>query len=232
MKEYRILIIEDDSSIAEIEKDYLERESFVVSIVSTGTDGLKKGLEESFDLILLDIMIPDMDGFTVCQKLREKITVPILMITALQSDVDKIRGLGVGADDYVVKPFSPSVLVARIKAHIAQYNRLSGVLSKDISKEVSAGGIKINTETHQVFVHDQEIDLKNKEYELLLFLMRHVDVIYDKESLYEDIWGMDSAGDNATVAVHINRLRKKIEKNPSQPEYIQSVRGAGYRFHV
>lgn len=174
-------------------------------------------------------MLPGMDGFAVCRILRESLDIPILMVTARQEDIDKIKGLGMGADDYITKPFSPSALVARIKANLAQYDRLK---SAEVPSRTSIqmGNILLQTDSHRVFVDGTEVELKNKEYELLLFLMSNVDIVFSKETLYERIWGYGAMGDNATVAVHINRLREKIEKNPSRPRYIQTVWGAGYRF--
>lgn len=224
----KILIIEDDAAIAAIERDYLEIDGFEVEIVSDGAAGLARGIGGEFDLILLDLMLPGMDGFAVCRKLREKINIPILMVTARQEDIDKIRGLGLGADDYIEKPFSPAVLVARVKANLAQYERLSG--TGKAPSEITLGTIRLNTGTHRVFVEGQEVELKNKEYELLLFLMLHVDIVFDRETLYEKVWGLEAMGDNATVAVHINRLREKLEKDPAHPRYIETVWGAGYRF--
>lgn len=224
----KILIIEDDSAIAAIERDYLEIEHFQVEIAADGTKGLEKALNGGFDLILLDLMLPGIDGFTVCRRLRETLDIPILMITARREDIDKVRGLGLGADDYIEKPFSPSVLVARVKAHLSQYDRLKQ--SDRSTAEIRMGAIRVNTDTHRVYVNEEEKELKNKEYELLLFLMINVDAVFSRESLYEKIWGMDAMGDNATVAVHINRLREKIEEDPANPRYIQTVWGAGYRF--
>ena len=188
----RILIIEDDETIAAIERDYLVRSGFAVDIAATGDEGLALGRTGKYDLILLDLMLPGMDGFSVCHALRKALDIPILMVTARQEDIDKIRGLGMGADDYITKPFSPSVLVARIKANLAQYDRLKG----------GAGRAQIQMG----------------------------DIVFSKEALYERIWGYDALGDNATVAVHINRLREKIEKTTSEPRHIQTVWGAGYRF--
>lgn len=226
----KILIIEDDVSIAEIERDYLELDGFVVEIAADGNVGLERGLSGEHSLILLDLMLPGMDGFAICRALREQIDVPILMVTARQEDIDKIRGLGLGADDYIEKPFSPSVLVARVKAHLARYRRLTG--SERTSGEIQIGGIRLNEETHRVYVDGREVELTNKEYELLLFFMLNVDVVFSREQLYERIWGWDAMGDSATVAVHINRLRKKIEQDPANPRYIVSVWGAGYRFNL
>ena len=226
----KILIIEDDVAIAEIERDYLELDGFAVEIAADGNVGLERGLSGEHSLILLDLMLPGMDGFAICRALREQIDVPILMVTARQEDIDKIRGLGLGADDYIEKPFSPSVLVARVKAHLARYRRLTG--SERTSGEIQIGGIRLNEETHRVYVDGREVELTNKEYELLLFFMLNVDVVFSREQLYERIWGWDAMGDSATVAVHINRLRKKIEQDPANPRYIVSVWGAGFRFNL
>ena len=226
----KILIIEDDVAIAEIERDYLELDGFAVEIAADGNVGLERGLSGEHSLILLDLMLPGMDGFAICRALREQIDVPILMVTAQQEDIDKSRGLGLGADDYIEKPFSPSVLVARVKAHLARYRRLTG--SERTSGEIQIGGIRLNEETHRVYVDGREVELTNKEYELLLFFMLNVDVVFSREQLYERIWGWDAMGDSATVAVHINRLRKKIEQDPANPRYIVSVWGAGYRFNL
>jgi DNA-binding response OmpR family regulator len=224
----KILIIEDDKDIAAIERDYLVAFSYDVEIASDGPTGLRLGLDGSYDLILLDLMLPGMDGFIVCRKLREKLDIPILMVTARREDIDKIRGLGMGADDYIDKPFSPGVLMARIRANLDQYERLRE--TRRPKAEICLGAIRLNTDTHRVFVEDGEVMLKNREYELLLFLMLHADIVFSKEDLYEKIWGMEAMGDSATVAVHINRLREKIEQDPSHPRYIETVWGAGYRF--
>ena len=224
-----ILIIEDDGDIAAIERDYLELNGYQVEIAADGSSGLAQGCSGAFDLILLDLMLPGIDGFHVCQRLREETDVPILMVTARREDIDKIRGLGLGADDYIEKPFSPSVLVARVKAHLARYARLTGSQQKPRA-ELQAGGIRLNTKTRRVYVDGREVELKNREYELLHFLMLHLDMVFSREELYEKIWGLEAMGDNATVAVHINRIREKIERDPSRPRYIQTVWGAGYRF--
>ena len=225
----RILIIEDDETIAAIERDYLVLNEFEVDIVGTGSEGIARGRCGNYDLILLDLMLPEMDGFTVCRILRKSLDIPILMVTARQEDIDKIKGLGMGADDYITKPFSPSVLVARIKTNLSQYDRLKNAGGTN-QTQIQMGNILLQTDARRVFVDGAEVQLKNKEYELLLFLMSNVDVVFSKETLYERIWGYDAMGDNATVAVHINRLREKIEKNPSKSRYIQTVWGVGYRF--
>ena len=225
----RILIIEDDETIAAIERDYLVLSEFEVDIASTGNEGIAKGRSGRYDLILLDLMLPGIDGFTVCRTLRETLDIPILMVTARQEDIDKIKGLGIGADDYITKPFSPNVLVARLKANLAQYAGLKNTGGPN-GAQIQMGNILIQEAFRRVFVDGAEVELKNKEYELLLFLMSNADIVFSKETLYERIWGYDALGDNATVAVHINRLREKIEKNPAQPRYIQTVWGVGYRF--
>ncbi len=224
----KILIIEDDNSIASIEKDYLEVSGYSVTIAEDGRIGLELGLSGMFDLIILDLMLPRLDGFSVCRQLREKIDIPILMVSARREDIDKIKGLGLGADDYIEKPFSPNVLVARVKANLAQYARLSG--REEVTGRITIGPVEVNTESMRVFVSGKEVILKRKEYEILLFLMLHPDSVFSREDLYDRIWGMDASGDSSTVTVHINRLREKIEKDPSKPELIQTVWGAGYRF--
>lgn len=224
----KILIVEDDPDIAAIERDYLELNGCQVEIAADGEAGLALGLDGGFDLILLDLMLPGTDGFTVCRKLRERIDTPILMVTARREDVDKIRGLGLGADDYIEKPFSPSVLVARVNAHLARYRRLTGGGQR--TAEIHIGGLSLHTDTRRLYVEGREVELKNKEFELLLFFLLHVDIVFSREELYEKIWGLEAMGDNATVAVHINRLREKIEPDPAKPRYIQTVWGAGYRF--
>ena len=225
----KILIIEDDRDIATIERDYLELNDYQVEIAADGLAGLERGLHGDFDLILLDLMLPGMDGFSVCRRLREETDIPILMVIARREDIDKIRGLGLGANDYIEKPFSPSVLVARVRAHLARYQRLTGGQQR-AKPELQVGGVRLNTETRRVFVDGREVELKNKEYALLHFLMLHLDMVFSREELYEKIWGMEAMGDNATVAVHINRIREKIEQDPGHPRYIQTVWGAGYRF--
>ena len=225
----RILIIEDDESIAAIERDYLVLAGFEVDIAATGGDGIAMGRSGHYDLILLDLMLPGVDGFSVCRTLRGTLDIPILMVTARQEDIDKIKGLGMGADDCITKPFSPNVLVARIKANLAQYDRLKNSGSRDRAR-ISLGSVTLHTDTRRVFVDGTEVPLKNKEFELLYFLMSNADIVFSREALYERIWGYDALGDNATVAVHINRLREKIERDPSKPQYIQTVWGAGYRF--
>ena len=231
----RILIVEDDISIAEIQRDFLEIEGYHITIVTDGLEGYKTAKAEKFDLILLDLMLPNMNGIDICRGIRGEVDIPIIMVTAKGDETDKIRGLGLGADDYIAKPFSPTELVARVKANLAQYERLKNKMgdgegSDKRANQLNAGAVSINLSTHRVYVHGEEVDLKNKEYELLMFLIKNANIVFSKDSLYEQIWGLDALGDNATVAVHINRLREKIEKEPSNPHHIQTVRGAGYRF--
>lgn len=225
----KILIVEDDPAISRIERDYLELNQFSVTVAEDGEEGLREALKGEYDLILLDVMLPGIDGFAVCRALREKqVDVPILMVTARSEDRDKIRGLGLGADDYIEKPFSPAVLVARIRANLAQYARLRQDAAPD--EALTAGALRLEPRSRKVFLSGREIPLKNKEYELLWFFMRNAGMVFDRETLYERVWGMEALGDNATVAVHINRLREKLEENPAEPRYIVTVRGAGYRF--
>lgn len=226
----KILIIEDDREIAEIERDYLELDGFAADIASDGVSGLEQALAGDYDLILLDLMLPGMDGFSVCRRLREKLDIPILMVTARTQDIDKIRGLGFGADDYIEKPFSPGVLVARVKAHLAQYTRLKPRQAE--SSVITAGPISIDTDARTVTVRGAAVSLTNKEYELLLFLARHPNQIFSREDLYEMIWGLESMGDNITVAVHVNRLREKLEEDTAKPQLIQTVWGVGYRLSI
>lgn len=226
----RILIVEDDADIAAIERDYLELGGYAVTIAPDGTTGLDAALHQPFDLILLDVMLPGIDGFAICKQVRAEKDIPILMVTARGEDVDKIRGLGFGADDYIEKPFSPSVLVARVKAHLAQYARLKPCA--DTPKTITDGPLTADPAARRITKNGVEVPLKNKEYELLFFLMRHPEQVFSREDLYELIWGLESMGDNITVAVHINRLREKIEDTPADPKLLQTVWGVGYRLHV
>ena len=225
----RILIIEDDQDIAFIEKDYLEMSGYAITIASDGLTGLKEGLSGSYQLVLLDVVLPGMDGFEVCRRLRDKVDIPIMMVTAKREDIDKIRGLGFGADDYVEKPFSPSVLVARVKSQLAQYQRLKGTQIHKKSR-ITLGNISLDPDTHRVFVGDKEKVLPNKEFQVLEFLMVNADMVFSKETIYDKIWGMDSLGNTATVPVHINRLREAIEKDPNKPRHLLTIWGGGYKF--
>lgn len=226
----KILIIEDDEAIAKIEQDFLTINGYETKVVMNGHLGLKEALSNPYDLILLDLMLPDMDGLEICKQLREKLSIPILMVTAKVEDTDKIMGLGVGADDYITKPFSAMELVARVKANIAQYARASHKNTSTVSEVLDYGKFKLNTKTRRVLIDGIEVEFKNREYELLLFLMSNPEVVFTREELYEKIWGLDAIGDSRTVAVHLSRIREKIEKDPADPQHIQTVWGAGYRF--
>jgi len=227
----RILIIEDEEAIAELEKDYLELSDFTVDIDNTGDGGLSKALSMDYDLIILDLMLPGMDGFEVCKKIREVKNVPVLMVSAKKDDIDKVRGLGLGADDYMTKPFSPSELVARVKAHLARYNRLVG--SSDKKQDViEIRGLKIDKTARRVYIDGEEKNFTGKEFELLTFLAQNPNHVYSKEDLFREIWGMESFGDIATVTVHIKKIREKIEYDTANPQYIETIWGVGYRFKV
>ena len=227
----KILIIEDEVAIADLEKDYLELSDFEVTIEHTGDEGLKKALEEEFDLVILDLMLPGMDGFEVCKQIREKKDIPILMVSAKKDDIDKIHGLGLGADDYMTKPFSPSELVARVKAHMARYNRLVNTNQKN-NDIVEIRGIRIDKTARRVYVDGEEKNFTTKEFDLLTFLAENPNHVCTKEELFREIWDMDSVGDIATVTVHIKKIREKIESNSNKPKYIETIWGVGYRFKV
>ena len=227
----KILIIEDEVAIADLEKDYLELSDFQVDIENAGDVGLQRALDGEYDLIILDLMLPGMDGFEVCKKIREEKNVPILMVSAKKDDIDKIRGLGLGADDYMTKPFSPSELVARVKAHLARYNRLvgSGERKNDI---VEIRGIKIDKTARRVYIDGEEKSFTTKEFDLLTFLAENPNRVYTKDELFREIWDMDSIGDIVTVTVHIKKIREKIEFDTANPQYIETIWGVGYRFKV
>ncbi len=227
----RILIVEDEEAIAELEKDYLELNDFEVIIENSGDTGLATALAEDFDLIILDLMLPGIDGFEICKRVREHKNVPILMVSAKKDDIDKIRGLGLGADDYLTKPFSPSELVARVKAHMARYNRLVGSQTKE-NDIVEIRGIRIDKTARRVFIDGAEKTFTTKEFDLLTFLAENPNHVYTKEEIFREIWDMDSIGDIATVTVHIKKIREKIEADTSKPQYIETIWGVGYRFKV
>jgi len=227
------LIIEDDLSIAEIERDLLVHNGYAVAIASDGQKGLIEASTGRYDLILLDVLVPYIDGFEICKQIRSVVDVPILIVSAKVEEIDKIRGFGFGADDYITKPFSLLELVARVRANLSQYERLKSDSAAGIKfKDVQIGNIRLNQQSRRVYVDDREVELKSKEFDLLCFLMINPEIVFKKEQLYENIWGLDASGDERTVAVHINRLRVKIEKDPSAPVYIQTVWGAGYRFRT
>ena len=227
----RILIIEDEKEIADLEKDYLELSEFQVEIANSGDVGLEKALNEEYDLIVLDLMLPGMDGFEVCRRIREQKNIPILMVSAKKDDIDKIRGLGLGADDYMTKPFSPSELVARVKAHLAQYERLVGA-GRPENDIIEIRGLKIDKTARRVWVDGQEKQFTTKEFDLLTFLAENPNHVFTKEELFRKVWNMDSVGDIATVTVHIKKIREKIEYDTSNPQYIETIWGVGYRFKM
>jgi DNA-binding response OmpR family regulator len=227
----KILIIEDQQSIAELERDYLEINGFQVDIKNNGREGLVQALKNNYDLILLDLMLPDMNGFDICKKIRKEKNIPILIISAKGEDIDKIRGLGLGADDYVSKPFSPSELVARVKAHLSQFDRLTNQQG-ELTKEIHIQDLTINETARQVYLNEKKIILTTKEFDILNFLASHPNVVFNKETIYDRIWGEDSYGDIATIAVHIKKIRSKIEKDPQRPRYIETLWGSGYRFNI
>ena len=227
----KILIVEDEEAIADLEKDYLELSGFEVEVANEGTLGLEKALGGDYDLFILDLMLPGVDGFEICRKIRNEKNTPIIMVSAKKDDIDKIRGLGLGADDYMTKPFSPSELVARVKAHLARYDRLIGSAAEK-DKIIEIRGLKIDTTARRVWVNGEEKTFTTKEFDLLAFLAAHPNHVYTKDDLFREIWDMESVGDIATVTVHIKKIREKIELDTSNPQYIETIWGVGYRFKV
>ena len=227
----RILIIEDEEAIADLEKDYLELSDFEVEIENTGDAGLSRAMSEDFDLVILDLMLPGMDGFEVCKSIREEKNIPIIMVSAKKDDIDKIRGLGLGADDYMTKPFSPSELVARVKAHMSRYDRLVGSNQK-VNDIIEIRGLKIDKTARRVYLDGEEKIFTTKEFDLLTFLAENPNHVYTKEELFREIWDMESIGDIATVTVHIKKIREKIEFDTTKPQYIETIWGVGYRFKI
>lgn len=227
----KVLIVEDEVAIADLEKDYLELSGFEVEVANDGLVGLQKAMEEDYNLLILDLMLPGMDGFEICRKIRDEKNTPIIMVSAKKDDIDKIRGLGLGADDYMTKPFSPSELVARVKAHLARYERLIGSAA-EINKVIEIRGLKIDTTARRVWVNGEEKPFTTKEFDLLTFLASHPNHVYTKDELFSEIWDMESIGDIATVTVHIKKIREKVEMDTSNPQYIETIWGVGYRFKV
>ncbi|MCA0757386.1 response regulator transcription factor [Paenibacillus sp. N4] len=228
----KVLIIEDEISIAEVEKDYFELHGFTADICVTGNDGLRAAKEGDYGLIVLDLQLPGMDGYELCRRIRAEKEVPILIVSAKKEEIDKIRGLSLGADDYMTKPFSPSELVARAKAHMQRYQRLTGKRDSKTSGKTRIRGLLIDSSSRRVYVNEREVQFTAKEFDLLAFLALNPNHVFSKQELFEQLWGMDSVGDIATVTVHIRRLREKIEADPSNPQYIETVWGAGYRLNV
>ncbi len=227
----KILIVEDEEAIADLEKDYLELSDFEVTIENAGDRGLEAALSGNYDLVILDLMLPGIDGFEVCKQIREEKDIPIIMVSAKKDDIDKIRGLGLGADDYMTKPFSPSELVARVKAHMARYDRLVGSNQK-VNDIIEIRGLKIDKTARRVYVDGEERVFTTKEFDLLTFLAENPNHVYSKEELFREIWDMDSIGDIATVTVHIKKIREKIEFDTAKPQYIETIWGIGYRFKI
>lgn len=227
----KILIVEDEVAIADLEKDYLELSGFEVEVANDGQTGLDRALHEEFHLLILDLMLPGVDGFEICRQVRDKKNVPIIMVSAKKDDIDKIRGLGLGADDYMTKPFSPSELVARVKAHLARYERLVGSAA-EANKIIEIRGLKIDTTARRVWVNGEEKNFTTKEFDLLTFLASHPNHVYTKDELFSEIWDMESIGDIATVTVHIKKIREKIEMDTANPQYIETIWGVGYRFKM
>ena len=227
----RILIIEDEEAIAELEKDYLEMSGFEATIEADGIKGLERALNEDYALVILDLMLPGLDGFSVCREIREKKNTPIIMVSAKKDDIDKIRGLGLGADDYMTKPFSPSEMVARVNAHLTRYERLVGAGS-NANEIVEIRGLKIDKTARRVYIDGEEKTFTTKEFDLLTFLAQNPNHVYTKEELFRNIWDMESVGGIATVTVHIKKIREKIEKDSGNPQYIETIWGVGYRFKI
>ncbi|EQB36287.1 MULTISPECIES: response regulator transcription factor [Virgibacillus] len=224
----KILIIEDEMHIAELERDYLEVNGYFSDIATTGEEGIKLALQNNYDLIILDLLLPGVNGFDICRQLRDCLDIPILMVTARKEDINKIRGFDRGADDYIQKPFNPSELVARVKAHLSRYERLVG--KNHEPNEIRIKGLHIDLNSRRLFVNEEEKELRAKEFDLLILFASNPDRVFAKEELFERIWGIDSFGDITTVTVHIRKLREKVEEDPSNPKYIQTIWGVGYRF--
>ena len=228
----RILLVEDDISIAELIRDYLEIDGFSVEHAENGNSGLELALNESFNLILLDVMLPGINGFDICREIRKHSDVPVLLISARKEDIDKIRGLGLGADDYMTKPFSPGELVPRVKAHIRRYNRLTSENKQPRENRITVRNLMLDIDSHRAYIKTREVILTAKEFEMLHLFMRHPDRVFNKDEIFDRIWGEDTLGDTTTVTVHVRKIREKIEENPSEPEYLETVWGMGYRLKI
>lgn len=234
----KILIVEDDEKIAQLEADYLISNGYEVQILSDGLQVIPELKEKKYDLILLDLMLPGCSGYDICRQIRDEIDIPILMVTARTESVDVIRGLGLGADDYITKPFDPSQLVARVRSHLKRYERLTGKNNQETARETKAEvrsiqvkDVVIEPKTWKVWKQGVEIKLPHREFELLVFLAENANIVFSKEELFEKIWGYDYVSDAATVSVHINRIREKIEDDVRNPQIIETVWGAGYRLN-
>jgi DNA-binding response OmpR family regulator len=227
----KILIIEDEVLIAELERDYLKANGFEVVLELDGKRGLELGLSGEFDLIILDLMLPQIDGFEICKQIRSKLDVPILIVSARQEDLYKITSLGFGADDYITKPFSPGELVARVHSHLSRYERY---MRKAETKEdlLQIRNLSIDLSSRKVCIDGNEIYLTAKEFDVLSFLALNPNHVFSREHLFDKLWGWDSTGELNTVTVHIRKIREKIELNASNPQFIETIWGAGYRFNI
>ncbi|MHA0856522.1 response regulator transcription factor [Paenibacillus sp. CMAA1364] len=228
----RILIIEDETTIAQLERDYFELNGFEVDVCHTGSEGLQRALQGDYNLIIIDLLLPVIDGFELCRRIREAKEVPIFIVSAKKEEIDKLRAFNLGADDYITKPFSPSELVARAKAHLSRYERMLSKLEPVVKHEIQIRGLHIDKDSRRVFVRDKEVVFTTREFDLLVFLASNPNRVFSKDDLFERIWGMDASGDISTVTVHIRRIREKLESDPSNPQFIETVWGAGYRFTV
>ena len=229
----RILIVEDDLSIAQLQRDYLELAGFEVKICSDGVSGLNAIKENQYDLLILDVMLPKISGLDILKSIKDTKYIPVLMVSAKKEEIDKIKGLSLGADDYITKPFSPSELVARVKSHIENYERLKSKFSAVVNPNILIiRGLEIRKDSRQVFINGEGVNLPQKEYELLLYMAENPNRVFSRDELFERIWGFDSLGDSSTVTVHVARVREKIESAPSNPQYIETVWGVGYRLRV
>lgn len=229
----KVLIIEDDISIAQLQKDYLELSGFQVTVCIDGVNGLNSLRQSQYDLVILDIMLPNIDGYDILRSIQDEKDIPILLVSAKKEEIDKIKGLSLGADDYMTKPFSPGELVARVKTHIQNYERIKNKFAvKEKNSSIIIRGLEIDKASRRVFIYGKEVSLPQKEFELLAYLAQNPNRVFGREELFERVWGLDSLGDSATVTVHIGRIRDKIESDPSNPQYIETVWGAGYRLKV
>ena len=226
----RLLIAEDDPEIAMLERDYLEIAGFQVTVVDNGQLAVTEALNGDYSLILLDLMLPGCSGCDVCRLIRDRVDIPILMVTARTESVDKILGLGLGADDYIPKPFDPAELVARVKAHLSRYARLTGGGQAE-PEMIDLGRVQILPQSWKVLKDGQEVKMPNREFALLKYLAERPNVVFSKEKLFETLWGYVYMGDSATVTVHIGRIRDKVEDDPAHPKLIETVWGAGYRLN-
>lgn len=224
----RILIVEDELDLANIIKDYLEKELYEVEICTEGDKAIEIFDEFKPSLVILDLMLPGMNGYEVCKNIRIKSTIPILILSAKIDEFDKVKGLNLGADDYITKPFRPRELLARVNAQL----RRSQVFNKENLEIIDIENIRIYTKEYKVEKNGRDLDLSRNEFELLVFLSENPRQVFSREQLYERIWGFDSYGDLNTVTVTINRLRQKIEDNPKNPKYILTVWGVGYKFEI